>query len=59
MNDFGIESCAWEHNPVHAPRISIYRDQAGTCYQCSDGDLAQYGYTKQEAAENYWKALKR
>jgi hypothetical protein len=58
MNDNGLSKYYWTHQPSHKPIISDFKDGSFQGYQCSDGDLVQYGYTKAQAAENYWLALK-
>jgi hypothetical protein len=52
MNDNGLSKYYWTHQPSHKPIISDFKDGSFQGYQCSDGDLVQYGYTKAQAAEN-------
>jgi hypothetical protein len=42
--------------PLHKTRVSPFIDGNFKGYACSDGALTQYGYTKEQAIQNYWNA---
>jgi hypothetical protein len=54
MNYTSLNADNRQQTPTHKPIISLFKSGI---FQCSDGCLVQYGYTREEAALNYWLAL--